>query len=89
MKALDIIKNELKSNIEAIQQSTAAAQQNTNIGEETRAAAKEATEAGKADLEITREIKTKGLQKCYRESDCRAGMTFTLKLMRAKPFACE
>ncbi|KAF9733767.1 hypothetical protein PMIN01_08110 [Paraphaeosphaeria minitans] len=59
---LSDIKNELKSSTEAVRQCTTATQQNTNTGEEARAAAKEASETSKAVLEITREIKTKGIQ---------------------------
>jgi hypothetical protein len=59
---LSDIKKELKSSTEAVRQSTAATQQNINTGEETRAAAKEASETSKAVLEMTREIKTRGLQ---------------------------
>ncbi|KAF2245047.1 hypothetical protein BU26DRAFT_490157 [Trematosphaeria pertusa] len=61
-QTLSDIKNELKSSTEAVRQSIAATQQNTNTGEEARAAAKEASETSKAVLEMTREIKTRGLQ---------------------------
>ncbi|KAF2015999.1 hypothetical protein BU24DRAFT_409159 [Aaosphaeria arxii CBS 175.79] len=56
------IKNELTNSTEAARQFTIATHQNTNIGEEPRAAAKEAAETGKTVLEITREIQTKGMQ---------------------------
>jgi hypothetical protein len=57
--ALEGIKTELKNNTEGIQQATTNIQQNSNTGEEARAAAKEATEMGKATLEMAREIRNK------------------------------
>lgn len=60
-QTLDDLKNELKSITETSRQSAAAMQQSINIGEEARAAAKEAAGVGKAVMEMTREIETKGL----------------------------
>ena len=59
---LSEIKRELTKITETLQQSTADIQQNINTGEEARAAAKEATELGKATLEMTREIKNRNPQ---------------------------
>ena len=61
-QALDQIKSELKNTIEIAQQTAANLQQNGNVSEEARAAAKEATEVGKATLEVAREIKNKAPQ---------------------------
>jgi hypothetical protein len=58
-QTLDQIKQELKSTVELAQQSATKIQQNSNIAEEARAAAKDATEVGKATLEIAREIRNK------------------------------
>ncbi|KAF1934712.1 hypothetical protein EJ02DRAFT_489299, partial [Clathrospora elynae] len=57
--ALEEIKTELKNNTEGIQQATTNIQQNSNIAEEARAAAKETTEVGRTTLEMAREIKNK------------------------------
>ena len=61
-QAVDEIKNKLKNTAEIIQQSATKIQQNGNTAEEARAAAKEATEVGKATLEMAREIKNKRAQ---------------------------
>ena len=58
-QALSEIKNDLKNTTEIVQQSAANIQLNANTAEEARAAAKEATEVGKATMEITREIRNK------------------------------
>ena len=58
-RTLDQIKQELKSTVELVQQSATKIQQNGNMAEEARAAAKDATEVGKATLEIAREIRNK------------------------------
>ena len=58
-QTLDLIKQELKSTVELAQQSAIKIQQNSNIAEEARAAAKDATEVGKATLEIARELRNK------------------------------
>jgi predicted RNase H-like HicB family nuclease len=58
-QALDVIKSELKNTVELVQQSAANIQQNGNTAEEARAAAKDATEVGKATLEVAREIRNK------------------------------
>ena len=58
-QTLDQIKQELKSTVELAQQSAIKIQQNSNIAEEARAAAKDATEVGKATLEIARELRNK------------------------------
>ncbi|RYO66175.1 hypothetical protein AA0116_g2958 [Alternaria tenuissima] len=58
-RTLDQIKQELKSTVELVQQSATSIQQNGNMAEEARAAAKDATEVGKATLEIAREIRNK------------------------------
>lgn len=47
-QALNVTKSELKNTIELVQQSAANIQQNSNTAEEARAAAKDATEVGKA-----------------------------------------
>tara|TARA_R110002003_G_scaffold2091_1_gene24020 strand:- start:2825 stop:3304 length:480 start_codon:yes stop_codon:yes gene_type:complete len=56
-QTLDQIKQELKSAVELVQQSAANIQRNGNTAEEARAAAKDATEVGKATLEVAREIR--------------------------------
>ena len=61
-QTLNQIKQELKSTVELAQQSATKIQQNSNIVEEARAAAKDATEVGKATLEIARELRNKRLQ---------------------------
>jgi len=61
-QALNDIRNELKNTTETVRQSSASVQQNINTREEARAAAREASEVGKAVMEMTREIKNKGLQ---------------------------
>ena len=61
-QALDEIKDELRNTAETVQRSATNIQQNINTGEEARAAAKEATEVGRATLEMTREIKNKSSQ---------------------------
>jgi hypothetical protein len=48
-----------KSTVKFVQQSATKTQQNGNIAEEARAAAKDATEVGKVTLEIAREIMNK------------------------------
>jgi predicted RNase H-like HicB family nuclease len=58
-QTLDQIKQELKSTVELVQQSATKIQQNGNTAEEARAAAKDATEVGKATLEIARELRNK------------------------------
>jgi hypothetical protein len=58
-QALDVIKSELKNTVELVQRSAANIQQNSNTAEEARAAAKDATEVGKATLEVAREIRNK------------------------------
>ncbi|KAF1923274.1 uncharacterized protein M421DRAFT_104512 [Didymella exigua CBS 183.55] len=58
-QALNVIKSELKNTVELVQQSAANIQQNGNTAEEARAAAKDATEVGKATLEVAREIRNK------------------------------
>ncbi|EDU46224.1 hypothetical protein PtrSN002B_010760 [Pyrenophora tritici-repentis] len=58
-RTLDQIKQELKSTVGLVQQSATKIQQNGNMAEEARAAAKDATEVGKATLEIAREIRNK------------------------------
>jgi methyl-accepting chemotaxis protein len=58
-QALDVIKSELKNTVELVQQSAANIQQNGNTAEEARAAAKDATEVGKATLEVATEIRNK------------------------------
>ncbi|KAF1934128.1 uncharacterized protein M421DRAFT_388533 [Didymella exigua CBS 183.55] len=59
---LNAVKTELHNTIENIRTLGTSVQQNTNTGEETRAAAKEAVEVGKANLEMTRQIKSTGIQ---------------------------
>ncbi|KAF2624123.1 hypothetical protein BU25DRAFT_413697 [Macroventuria anomochaeta] len=54
VQTLDQIKQELKSTVQLVQQSAANIQQNGNTAEEARAAAKDATEVGKATLEVAR-----------------------------------
>ncbi|KAH7111337.1 hypothetical protein B0J11DRAFT_498685 [Dendryphion nanum] len=61
-QALHDLKKELENTTEAIRQSAAITQQNMNIGEEARAAAKEAAEAGKVVIEKTREMHIRGMQ---------------------------
>ena len=61
-EALNTVKSELKNTAEIVRTLGANVQQNTNTGEETRAAAKEAIEVGKANLEIARQIKNTGPQ---------------------------
>jgi hypothetical protein len=58
-QTLDQIKQELRSTAELVQQSAANIQQNDNTVEEAKAAAKDATEVGKATLEVAREIRNK------------------------------
>ena len=58
-QTLDQIKQELKSTVELVQHSATKTQQNGNTAEQARAAAKDATEVGKATLEIARELKNK------------------------------
>jgi hypothetical protein len=58
-QTLDQIKQELKSTIGLAQQTATKIQQNGNMAEEARAAVKDATEVGKATLEIAREIRNK------------------------------
>ena len=58
-QALDAINNELKSTTKLIQRCAINIQQNGNTAEEARAAAKDATEVGKATLEVAREIRNK------------------------------
>jgi hypothetical protein len=61
-QVLDQIKGELKHTVEIMQQTATNIQQNCNAAEEARAAAKEATQVGKATLEMAREIKNKSQQ---------------------------
>jgi hypothetical protein len=58
-QTLDQIKQGLRSTAELIQQSAVNIQRNDNIAEEARAAAKDATEVGRATLEIARKIRNK------------------------------
>jgi tellurite resistance protein len=58
-QTLDQIKQELRSTAELVQQSAANIQRNGNTAEEARAAAKDATEVGRATLEMAREIRNK------------------------------
>lgn len=67
--------NDLKNVVtESTRQSAAAIQQKINTGREARAAAREATDVGKAVMEITREIKTKGLLNQVNTPGCYAAM---------------
>lgn len=61
-QALDQIKGELKNTVDIVQLVAANMQQNASTVEEARAAAKEATQVGKATLEMAREIKNKAPQ---------------------------
>jgi methyl-accepting chemotaxis protein len=61
-QALDVIKSELKSTVELVQQLAVNIQQNGNTAEEARAAARDATEVSRATLEVAREIRNKRLQ---------------------------
>lgn len=61
-QALSEIRNELKNTTETIRQTTTIAQQTVNMRGDTRAAAREAATVGKTTMEITREMKIKGLQ---------------------------
>jgi hypothetical protein len=60
--ALDHIRNQLLSTTNLVQISATNIQQNGNKVEEAKAAAIEATEIGRANLEMTREIKNKRMQ---------------------------
>ena len=59
---LNAVKTELHDTTENIRTLGTSVQQNTNTGDETRAAAKEAVEVGKANLKITRQIKSTEMQ---------------------------
>ncbi|EMD60748.1 hypothetical protein COCSADRAFT_97718 [Bipolaris sorokiniana ND90Pr] len=61
-QALDQIKGELKNTVDIVQLVAANMRQNASTVEEARAAAKEATQVGKATLEMAREIKNKAPQ---------------------------
>ena len=59
---LDAIKNEVKNNTETIRGMVTNVQRNMHAGEEARAAAKEAVEVGKANLEMMRQMNNTGQQ---------------------------
>ena len=61
-KTLNEIKNDIKNTTEIVQRSATSIQQNSNTAEEARAAAKEATEVGRATMEMARELKNKNTQ---------------------------
>ncbi|KAF2623202.1 hypothetical protein BU25DRAFT_478355, partial [Macroventuria anomochaeta] len=61
-QSLVAVKAELKNTTEAIRGIISNVQQNTHAGEKARAAAKEAVEVGKANLEMMRQMKNTGPQ---------------------------
>jgi hypothetical protein len=80
--ALGEIKNEIKTTREIVQQSATDIQQNVNKAEEARAAAKEATEVGRATMEMTREIKNRRPQE-----QANGPMTYAAAAARSLPLA--
>ena len=62
VNTLDAIKNEVKNNTETIRGMVTNVQRNMHAGEEARAAAKEAVEVGKKNLEMARQMKNTGQQ---------------------------
>jgi predicted RNase H-like HicB family nuclease len=81
-QTLDQIKQELKSTVELVQQSATKIQQNGNTAEEARAAAKDATEVGKATLEIARELRNKRPQE-----QANGPMSYAAAVARGVPLA--
>jgi hypothetical protein len=82
-QALNQIKGKLKNTVDIMQQVAANMQQNASTVNKARAAAKEATEVGKATLEIAREIKNKALQ----QQQTNAPTTYTAAAARGLPLA--
>ena len=82
-QALDQIKGELKNTVDIMQQVAANMQQNASTVDEARAAAKEATEVGKATLEMAREIKNKAPQ----QQQTNAPTTYAAAAARGLPLA--
>lgn len=62
VQTLNTVNDGLRNTTETMRAVTADIQQNTNVGEEARAAAKEAAGIDKANLEMTRQMKNTRLQ---------------------------
>jgi hypothetical protein len=65
-RMLDVVKHELKTELknttDTVHAIAASVQVNTRVGEDTKTAAKEAVEVGKANLQMARQIKNAGSQ---------------------------